>query len=95
MEARDKALSVKADTAAKDDYQAADLVLAAAESMDAGGLDAGSQYQEAEQLFTAAYDSAKSKRDEAQKELDTARSAIKNLETRSAELDRARQGGGR
>ncbi|GHU81230.1 hypothetical protein FACS189468_3360 [Spirochaetia bacterium] len=93
VEARGKALSVKADTAARDDYQAADLVFAAAEAMDAGGLDAGNQYQEAELLFTVAYDSAKSKRDEAQRQLDTARTAIKDVEIRAAESDREQQGG--
>jgi hypothetical protein len=93
VEARAKALAIKADTASKAEYEAAVDAFNLAAARKVLGADNGSQYQEAERLFAAAYDSAKSKRDEAQKQLDAARSAIKGVETQAGELER--QGGGR
>jgi gamma-glutamyl:cysteine ligase YbdK (ATP-grasp superfamily) len=90
-QARSKALSVKADIAAKNEFAAAQAAFDEAAGLEATG-DANAKYQEAERLFTAVYESVKAKRDAAQKELDAARTAIKEVENEAAELDRLRGG---
>ncbi|MDR0586641.1 MAG: hypothetical protein LBG26_05325 [Treponema sp.] len=92
-QARNRALSVKADIAAKNEFAAAQAVFDEAASLEAAGdAAANARYQESEQLFTAVYESVKAKRDAAQKELDAARAAIRDVENEAAELDRL-QGG--
>lgn len=93
-QARDKAVSVKAEVAAKDEFAAAQAAFDEAASLESGNKAAAqAKYQEAEGLFNAVYESVKSRRDAAQKELDKARSDIKNVEAEAAELDRIRKGG--
>jgi hypothetical protein len=92
-QARNRALSVKADIAAKNEFAAAQAVFDEAASLEASGnAAAGARYQESGRLFTAVYESVKAKRDAAQKELDAARAAIRDVENEAAELDRL-QGG--
>jgi hypothetical protein len=92
-QARDKALSVKADVAAKSEFAAAQAVYDQALSLEAAkDKTAIVKYQEAELLFTQVYESVKVKRDAAQKELDAALAAIKNVEDQAAELERLRGG---
>jgi hypothetical protein len=74
IQARDKALSVKADVAAKQDFDAAQAVLEEAEALDAAKDSASSaKYQEAEGLYSTLYESVKVKYDAASKELDAAK----------------------
>ncbi|MDR2144709.1 MAG: hypothetical protein LBP29_10115 [Treponema sp.] len=92
-QARDRALSVKADIAAKNEFAAAQAAFDEAAALEASGnAAAASRYQESERLFTAVYESVKAKRDAAQKELDAARAAIRDVENEAAELDRRRGG---
>jgi hypothetical protein len=92
-QARNRALSVKADIAAKEEFAAAQTVFDEAAGLDASGnAAAGARYQESGRLFSALYESVKAKRDAAQKELDTARTAIRDVENEAAEMNRL-QGG--
>jgi hypothetical protein len=92
-QARNRALSVKADVAAKNEFAAAQAVFDEAAGLEASGnAAAGARYQESGRLFSALYESVKAKRDAAQKELDAARAAIKDVENEAAELDRLRGG---
>jgi hypothetical protein len=92
-QARNRALSVKADLAAKNEFAAAQAVFDEAAGFEASGNAAtGARYQESGRLFNALYESVKAKRDAAQKELDTARAAIRDVENEAAERDRL-QGG--
>jgi hypothetical protein len=92
-QARNRALSVKADIAAKDEFAAAQAVFDEAAGLEAAG-DAASEakYQESGRLFTAVYDSVKAKRDAAQKELNAARAAIKDVENEAARMEQLRGG---
>lgn len=93
-QAREKALSVKADVAAKNDFAAAQAVFDEAASLEAAGNKAAAdKYLEAEAQFTSVYESVKSKRDAAQRELDKARADIKTVEAEAAELERLKKGG--
>jgi hypothetical protein len=90
-QARSRALSVKADIAAKDEFTAAQAAFDEAAGLEASGSAAAEAgYQESRQLFTTVYESVKAKRDAAQKELDAARKAIRDVENEAAELDRLR-----
>ncbi|MDR1507933.1 MAG: hypothetical protein LBI67_12615 [Treponema sp.] len=92
-QARDRALSVKADIAAKSEFAAAQAAFDGAQALEASGDAAsGDGYREAGRLFTSVYESVRAKRDAAQKELDAARAAILDVETEAAELDRLRGG---
>ncbi|MDR2313145.1 MAG: hypothetical protein LBE02_01260 [Spirochaetaceae bacterium] len=92
-QARDRALSVKADVAAKNEFTAAQKVFTEALGLEASNKDAsGAKYQESERLFTAVYESVKAKRDAAQKELDAARTAIKDVENEAAKQNQPRGG---
>ena len=90
-QARSKALSVRADIAAKNEFAAAQAVFDEAARLEAAGnAAAGTKYRESERLFTAVYESVKAKRNAAQKELDAARTAIKEVENEAAEQNRPR-----
>lgn len=89
-QARERALAVKADVAAKSEFAAAQAVFDEAAGLEGEAAAAG--YREAERLFTALYETVKAKRDTAQKELNAARTAIKDVENSAAELDRQRGG---
>jgi hypothetical protein len=92
-QARSRALSVKADIAAKDEFTAAQAVFDEAAGLEASDSAAAeARYQESGRLFTAVYESVKAKRDAAQKELDAARKAIRDVENDAAEMDRLRGG---
>jgi hypothetical protein len=92
-QARSRALSVKADIAAKDEFAAAQAVFDEAADLETSGNEAANaRYQESGRLFNALYESVKAKRDAAQKELDAARAAIRDVENEAAELDRLRGG---
>jgi DNA-binding SARP family transcriptional activator len=92
-QARNRALSVKADIAAKDEFAAAQAVFDEAANLEASGNEASeARYRESGQLFNTLYESVKAKRDTAQKELDAARAAIRDVENEAAELDRLRGG---
>jgi len=93
--ARDKALSVKADVAAKSDFAAAQAAYDQAAALEAAkDKTADAQYAEAEKKFTAVYEKVKAQRDTAQKELDKAKADIKAVETEAAQLDAALKRGG-
>ncbi|MDR2072141.1 MAG: hypothetical protein LBP60_01725 [Spirochaetaceae bacterium] len=90
-QARDKALAVRADVAAKNEFTAAQGVFNEAAGLEVSNkAAAGAKYQESERLFTAVYESVKADRDAAQKELDAAQAAIKDVENEAAKLDRLR-----
>jgi hypothetical protein len=92
-QARNRALSVKADVAAKEEFAAAQAVFDEAAGLEASGNAAAeARYQESGRLFSALYESVKARRDAAQKELDAARAAIRDVENEAAELDRLRGG---
>ena len=92
-QARIRALSVRADIAAKSEFVAAQAVFDEAAGLEVtGNAAAGARYKESERLFIAVYESVKAKRDAAQKELDAARAAIKEVENEAAEQTRP-QGG--
>jgi hypothetical protein len=88
LEAMDKAMSIKAEVAVKDLFDAAQKALdegdarAAAASAEDGGPPR--KYLEAEEGFLAAYDSAYAKREEALRQLQLARDAIKSVEEDAA-----------
>jgi hypothetical protein len=91
-EAREKALSIKADVASADLFGAAQTVLDEAESL-AGSADAvtaggvSERFAAAEQGFLAAYDDAYIKREEARNQLGLAREAIKRVEDEASLAD--------
>ena len=76
--AMEKAKSAKADVAVKADFAKAETVYNEAGTME--GETAIRKYLEAEGLFLASHDAAVAKRDEANRQLDKARSDIKALE---------------
>lgn len=91
--AREKAESVKADIAAKDDFEAAQASYKDGEGLlPTGGTAAVEKFLEAERLFLAAHDAAVAKRDEASKQLEKAKSDIKAVEAEAETLQRE-QGG--
>jgi hypothetical protein len=93
--AREKAKSVKADLAVKEDFARGQAVYGEAEGlMPAGGDSAVAKFLEAEGLFLAAHDAAVVKRDEARKQLEKAKSDIKAVEAEAETLKRE-QGGAR
>ena len=93
-EAMNKAKSIKAEVGAKAEYDQALTRYNSAES----GTNANAEYLEAEKLFLAAYDAAFAKRQEAARQLELAKQAIKTVEADAAELEaqqkaEAEQGG--
>jgi hypothetical protein len=92
-QARDRALSVRAEVAAKDDFAAAQAAFdeaAALEAAKSGEADA--KYREAQQSFNAVYETVKGNMDAAERELNAAKAAISDVEKRASELQSA-QGG--
>ena len=90
-QARNNALSVRADIAARDDYDAAQAsyeeALALGQSKKKADIAAAdAKFAEADAAFTAVYGTVKPKYDAAQKEIDAARAAIKNVEDQAALL---------
>jgi hypothetical protein len=77
--AREKALSIKANVAAKADYDNAENGFNSADSVEA--------FLESERLFNNAFDTAKTMRDAAQNELEKARAEIKTAEDEAAAFD--------
>jgi hypothetical protein len=97
LEAREKALSIKANIASAGLFDAAQAILDEAESL-AGSATAGSitaatagsvteKFAGAEKGFLAAYDDAYIKREEARKQLELAREAIKRVEDEASLAD--------
>jgi hypothetical protein len=92
-QARDRALSVRAEVAAKDDFAAAQAAFDDAAALEAAkSSEADAKYREAERSFTSVYETVKSKRDAAQRELNAAKTAISDVEKKASELQSA-QGG--
>jgi hypothetical protein len=79
-----KAKSIKANIAAKDIYDSALESFNRAESSPASAAGA---YHEAERGFLAAYDQANAQREEALRQLNLAKTAIKDVEDEAAEID--------
>ena len=89
--AMEKAKSVKADVAVKTDFAGAMTVYDEAKA--ASGDAAIPKYLEAEGRFLAAHDLAVTKREEANKQLNKARSDIKAVEDEAEMLQKEQQGG--
>jgi preprotein translocase subunit SecF len=85
--ARDNALSIKADVAAKADFDNAANLFNTAET----AADPIATFLESERIFIGAYDKAKALRDSAANELEKARTEIKTAEDEAAafEIERA------
>jgi hypothetical protein len=88
-DARERALSIKANVASASLFDPAQALLDEAESLagSATAATAGSiaeKFAEAEKGFIAAYDDAYIKREEARKQLDLAQEAIRRVETEAA-----------
>ncbi len=92
VDAMNKAKSVKADVAVKDEYSKAMGVFNEAESLVSAGIDkipaAQAKYLESEKLFLAAHDNTLVKREEALKQLEKAKQDIKNVEKEAEDFDR-------
>jgi hypothetical protein len=88
LEAMNKAKSIKADIAVKDEFNAAQNLFDEGEALLASSSGGAAQkYLEAETRFLAAYDSAYAKREEALRQLNLARQAIKSVEDDAAAYD--------
>lgn len=86
--ALDKAKSIKADVAVKDDFNKAMQAYTQAEGL--AEADAVKKYLEAEGLFTGAYDKAKALRDAALDQLNKAKTEIKTAENEAAAFEQER-----
>jgi hypothetical protein len=85
LAARDKAKSIKADVADKEEFNAAQKVFDEGEALTASASPgAAEKYKDAEGRFLKAYDNAYAKREEARRQLDLARNAIKTAEDDAA-----------
>ena len=96
VDAMNKAKSVKADVAVKDDYNKALGVFNDAEkdaSNPSNELAVINKYLDAEKLFLAAYDSAKAKRDEAQKQINKAKEDINRVESEAEAFEKEQKEG--
>ncbi|MDX9800403.1 MAG: hypothetical protein RBT69_03590 [Spirochaetia bacterium] len=103
-EAMNKAKSVKAEVAMKDEFNKALGIYNEANTLVSAGGEkvktAAAKYLESEALFLAVYEKSKIKREEAVKQLEKAKAAVKNVEEDAAELeaemdsDAAATGGG-
>jgi hypothetical protein len=91
VEAMNRAKSVKADVAVKDVYNRALGRFNEAESL--AGSPAAGAYGEAAREFLAAYDQAIVLREEALRQLELAKTAIKDVEDEAAGFDREQQDG--
>jgi hypothetical protein len=89
--AMQKAKSVKADVAVKADFNKAHSAYTEAQGMT--GETAIPKYLEAEGLFLTAHDAAVSKREDARKQLEKAKTDIKAVESEAEELKKQQQGG--
>jgi len=95
--AMDKAKSIKADVAVKDEYNNALSAFNEAEDMNksnAGQESVIDKYMEAERLFLAVYDDALAKREEALKQMEKADSEIKEVEDEAQEYEKEVTEGG-
>jgi hypothetical protein len=88
--AMEKAKSVKADVAVKTEFGRGQTAYTEADGLT--GDAAIPKYLEAEGLLLAAHDAAVAKRDEAQKQLQKAKSDIKALEDQEANLKQEQEG---
>jgi hypothetical protein len=79
LEAKQKALSIKAEIAVAEAFSAAQSVLDDAEAS-ASGASGPEKFLDAEKQFLAVYDEAYVKREEAQRQLDLAREAVRKGE---------------
>jgi hypothetical protein len=87
LEAMNKARSVKAEVAVKAAFDGALEIYNRAESLAASGSAAGNTYLESEKLFLAAYEDARAKREEAERQLILAKDAVKQAEETAAAFD--------
>ncbi|MCL2480564.1 MAG: hypothetical protein FWF38_02520 [Spirochaetaceae bacterium] len=95
VDAMDKAKSIKADVAVSDEYNSALDVFNEAEkdAQNPGDLLAvTNKYLEAERLFLATYESARSKKEEAQRQLNRAKDAIKQVENEAEAFEKESEG---
>ena len=96
VDAMDKAKSIKADVALKDDYNSAlDVFNNAEKDAQASGdiLAVTNKYLESERLFLAAYDGTRAKREEAQRQLNKAKEDIKRVENEADAFEQEKSGG--
>lgn len=91
VETMNKAKSVKADVAAKEQYDRAMAEYNAAESLAAAGSEDEAaiveKYTNAQNLFNAAYNTADAKRQAALRQLEKAKADIKNVENDASALE--------
>ena len=95
--AMEKALSIKANVAVKDDYKAAEKMFNDAEALDASNPEAAAKasliYLDAETAFNTVYDTAYEKRENARKELEMAKGDIKAAEDEAEIAEKEAAGG--
>jgi len=95
VDAMEKAKSIKADVAVKDEYNSAFDVFndAEKEAQTASNLlVAADKYLEAERLFLAAYESARAKKEEAQRQLNKAKEDIRQVEDEADAFEKEQSG---
>jgi hypothetical protein len=88
VDARDKAKSIKADVAVKDDFSKALDVFNEAEANPTI-----EKYLEAETLFLASYESARVKKEEAQRQMNKARDDIRQVEVNAEAFEKEQKEG--
>ncbi len=96
VDAMNKAKSIKADIAVKDDYNSALAVFNEAEKEAQAAtneLATTNKYLEAERLFLAAYENARAKREEATKQLNKAKEDIHQVESDAEAFDKEQSEG--
>ena len=95
--AMEKALSIKANVAVKEDYAAAEKMFNDAEALDASNPESAAKaaliYMDAETAFNSVYDKAAEKKENALKELEKAKEDIKAVEKEAEEAESNPEGG--
>ena len=95
--AMEKALSIKANVAVKEDYAAAEKMFNDAEALDASNPESAAKaaliYMDAETAFNSVYDKAAEKKENALKELEMAKEDIKAVEKEAEEAESNPEGG--
>ncbi len=95
--AMEKALSIKANVAVKEDYAQAEKMFNDAEALDASDPEAAAKaaliYLDAETAFNTVYEKAYEKRENALKELEMAKNEIKAVEEEAEAAEGSSEGG--